>query len=89
MALGASAGAVQRLVLTEAGRLLAAGAVAGLALALPASRFLRSLLYGVRPTDPRIYAGAIVVLAAAGFLACWLPALRAARTDPAMALREE
>jgi ABC-type lipoprotein release transport system permease subunit len=48
-----------------------------------------SLLYGVRASDPRVYVVSVVVLVAAGAAACWLPAHRAAHTDPAVVLREE
>jgi len=88
-ALGATAESVLRLVLGEASRLLAAGVVLGVVLSLLSARFLRSLLYGVRPSDPRVYVITIIVLVAAGVLACWIPARRAANADPAVVLREE
>jgi len=58
-------------------------------LALAATRLLRSLLYGVSPTDPLIFVAAALLLALAALGASWIPALRAARTDPAGTLRVE
>ena len=57
--------------------------------ALAAMRLLRSLLYGVCERDTWAYGGAIAVAIVTTFLACWLPASRASRTEPAVALREE
>jgi predicted permease len=89
MAMGATTHRVLRLVLGEASLVLAAGVAAGLVLAMLSVRFVASLLYGVGATDPRVYLVSVVVLVAAGAVACWLPAHRAARTDPAVVLREE
>ena len=89
LALGASGGAVQRGVLRSGGAQLAAGIALGLALAAALSRLLAASLYQVRPWDPEVYAVAPAVLAAAGLLACWLPARRAARVDPLESLRAE
>lgn len=88
MALGASRGQVVRMVLGEGAWIGAAGAALGLAAALAATRVLRSLLYGVAPTDPVTYAAIVVVLGVAVLTANWLPARRASRIDPAAALRE-
>jgi ABC-type lipoprotein release transport system permease subunit len=63
--------------------------VAGLAGALGLMRTLSSLLYGVTPTDPAAFAVAPAILLAVAALACWLPARRAARLDPARALRQD
>jgi predicted permease len=87
MALGAEPRDLLRLVLAKAGRLAIAGAAIGLALAFAASRAIAGLLVGIAPTDPLTYiavllAGLPVVVGAAS-----LPALRAARTDPSLALR--
>ncbi len=89
LALGASGGEVQRGVLRDGGVQLAAGIALGLALAAALARLLAASLYQVRPWDPGVYVLAPAVLAAAGFLACWLPARRAARVDPLESLRAE
>jgi putative ABC transport system permease protein len=89
MSLGADAGRVRRMVLGEGGVLLAAGLVVGLTGALFAARLLRGLLFGVTPHDPTTLGAVAVVLTAVGVAACWLPAARAARVDPATALRAE
>jgi len=89
VALGASRAGVMRLVLGDAGRLLAAGLALGTALALAAARVASSLLYGLGPGDPLIFAAAIGLLASIGMLASALPALRAARLDPVRVLRED
>ena len=76
-------------VFREGASLLGAGLGAGLVLALAATRLLASQLHGVGPQDPvaHLVAGGVLSLAAA--LACWLPARRAARVDPMVALRME
>ncbi len=89
MSLGADASRVQRMVLGEGGVLLLAGVGVGLTGALLAARLLRGLLFGVTPYDPVTLAGVAVVLSAVGVAACWLPAMRAARVDPAVALRAD
>ena len=65
------------------------GLVAGIALALAATRLLRGLLYEVSPTDPATFAAVSAVLLLAATLAAWLPSRRAARIAPATALRGE
>ena len=89
MALGASAHQILGSVVGEGLRLTVAGLAIGFALSLLAARALRSVLFGVSPTDPATYTGVVVVLAAASLMACWLPARRASRVDPMQALREE
>jgi predicted permease len=89
MSLGADAWRVHRMVLGEGGALLVTGLVAGSIVALAASRLLRGLLFGVAPNDPATLAGVSLIIAAIGVAACWLPAARAARVDPAEALRAE
>jgi predicted permease len=89
MSLGADSARVQRMVLMEGGVLLGIGLVLGVGGALEASRLVRGLLFGVEPNDPVTLLGVAVLLAAVGGGACWLPALRAARIDPAVALRRQ
>ena len=89
MALGARASDVIRMVLREAMRLALIGVGIGLALALAAGRVMTNLLYGVTAADPLTLAGVIVALGAVSLLACWLPASRAAKADPMIALRGE
>jgi len=89
MAIGATPMSVVRHVLGFAARWTAAGVVAGAMGAAFAARWLRSLLFGVEPADPRAIAGAVAVLAAIGLAASALPARRAARIDPAETLRAE
>lgn len=89
MALGATATHVRQLVVREGLALAVAGVLAGLALALAATRTLRGLLYEIEPLDPVSLAGAAVVLVAGALAATWLPAWRATRVDPIDALRAE
>jgi len=89
IALGASRSDIHGAVLFEGLRLTAAGLAGGCALSLAAGLALRSMLYGVTPTDARTYAGVFLLLGAATLAACYLPARRAARIDPMRALREE
>jgi len=88
-ALGASTGAVLRLVVSRGLRLIAAGLVLGLLGAFLLSRFLGSLLYEISPTNWPTYAAVAFLFAGVGILAAWFPALRAARVNPVVALREE
>jgi predicted permease len=87
MSLGADSGRVQRMVLKEGGVLLALGLLLGVAGAFFATRLIRGLLFGVAPHDPVTLLGVAILMATVGVGACWLPALRAARIDPAVALR--
>jgi predicted permease len=89
MALGASPGLIVGLVLREGLRLTLTGLGVGLLLAFGLTRLLASQLYEVSATDPLIYAGVSVFLAVVGFLACWIPARRATKVDPLVALRAE
>jgi len=89
LALGASPAHVVRGVMREGLRLALAGSVAGVAVALGASRLLAAQLYAIRPHDPLSYAAAVVVLAGAAAAACWIPARRATAVSPMDALRAE
>jgi len=89
MALGAGRGAIARLILGELGLLVGVGAAAGAALAYAAGRSAAALLFHVRATDPLTLAGAIAVLSAIALLAGYLPARRATRIEPVIALRAE
>jgi ABC-type antimicrobial peptide transport system permease subunit len=89
MALGASAQRVVRLVLSEALLWVALGVVIGLGIALATTRWAESLLYGLKPNDPLTIGLAALVLLAVGAVAGYLPARRAARVDPLVALRHE
>jgi putative ABC transport system permease protein len=89
MALGARRGDVLGMVFGYAGALIAAGLAIGVAAALGTGRFLASQLFEVNPTDPATYAAVAGVLLATAMLACAIPALRAMRVDPLVALRNE
>ena len=89
MALGARTPDVLRLVLAEGMSLVALGLALGLLAALAATRAVEGALYGVSATDPLTFAGVTLLLACAALLACLLPARRAARVDPMVALRYE
>ena len=89
MALGARASDVARLVLREGMAPVALGGLAGLIAAALAARALRTMLFGVTPLDPVSFAAAPALLAAVALLACYLPARRATRVDPLVALRDE
>ncbi len=89
VAIGAQRGEVARLVLGEGARHAGLGVLLGLAGALALTRLMTSLLYGVRPTDPLTFAGVAILLAAVALAACYIPARRAMRVDPIVALRHE
>jgi ABC-type antimicrobial peptide transport system permease subunit len=89
VALGAQRGDVLWLIMRETLLLLAAGAVVGVPAALAAARLVKSLLFGLAPGDPLTIGCAVLVLFSAGALAGFLPARRAARVEPTLALRSE
>jgi putative ABC transport system permease protein len=89
MALGAEAGRVARSVMAQGLQAGGLGVGAGLLGALVLGRAVASLLFGVRPADPLVLAGSAALLLAVAGLAAWLPARRAARVDPMVALRSE
>lgn len=89
MALGAQASNVLGLVLGQGMRMVLAGAALGLAGALALTRLMRRMLFGVEPTDLTTFAAVCALLLAVALLACAVPAMRAARVDPLVALREE
>jgi ABC-type antimicrobial peptide transport system permease subunit len=88
VALGARAGDVVRLVLGGAARLVAIGVALGLVLALATSRVITTMLFGITPMDTQAYAGVLLVAVPLVILAAIVPAIRAARVDPMIALRE-
>jgi ABC-type antimicrobial peptide transport system permease subunit len=89
MALGANRGDVVALVLRQGMKLAGIGIVVGIAGALGLTRVLTKLLYEVKPNDPLTFAGVSLVLLCVAVLASWLPARRAGKVDPMVALRTE
>ncbi len=89
MALGADASGVRRMVVSDGVKVAAIGVIVGLALALPSTRALASLLYGVEATDPMVFALVALTLTLVALAASYLPARRATRVDPMVALRPE
>ena len=89
MALGADARSVMGLLLRQGGLQLATGLAIGLVLAAMLGQGLTALLFGVRPIDPIVMTAVVVTLGAAGLVACLIPARRATRVDPIVALRYE
>ena len=89
MALGAQRESILAMVVGGGMAIIGAGLAVGLASALLLTRLLTSLLFGVRPYDPLTYAIVVPVLAIVAFVACYLPARRAARIEPMVALRYE
>ena len=89
LALGAPAGAVRRLIARQGMRLCLLGLALGLPLAFATALALGKLLYGVKSADPLVFGGVIVLLGGSSLLASYLPARRALKVDPMVALREQ
>lgn len=89
MALGARPGAIHAMVVRDGMRLALAGLVLGAAAAVIVSRLAQNLLFDVSPTDPLAFAVTVIGVLGVAFLACYLPARRAARVDPLIAMRAE
>jgi putative ABC transport system permease protein len=87
IALGADAARVRRMVIGDGLRLVAVAVVVGLALSIGAGRFLRNQLFGIPATDTLTFVAVTVVLGGVALLACYIPARRASRVDPLVALR--
>ena len=89
IALGAGKTSIFRLVVGQAMAIVAISVVVGVAGAFAATRLLNSLLFGVGASDPITFAGIVLLVSAVGFIAAWVPARRATRVDPIVALRAE
>jgi putative ABC transport system permease protein len=89
MAMGANAGSVVRLILGEGLIHAGAGLAVGLTAAIAGTRLLKAVLFDVKPNDPAVYLGVVVLLGMVATVACYIPALRASRVDPMRALRQE
>ena len=89
IALGAGKSSIFRLIVGQAMTLVGISLVLGLAGAFAATRLLNSLLFGVGASDPGTFVGIVLLVSAVAFIAAWLPARRATRVDPIIALRAE
>ncbi len=89
MALGASRRNVGNMILAEGATLMLIGMVVGVSAALALTRMMTSLLYGVKPWDPIAFGAVVILLGLVALLACYVPARRAMRVDPMVALRHE
>jgi len=89
IALGAERRDVLVMILREASSLAALGAAIGVVAAAALSRYIRAMLFGITPADPGTIAGAVAVMMLVALLAGWLPARKASRLDPMIALRHE
>jgi ABC-type antimicrobial peptide transport system permease subunit len=87
MALGATAGAVRRMVVAHGSKVVVAGVVVGIGAAIGATRLLNTLLFGVRALEPLPILAVSVVMLGIGMLASYLPARRASNLDPIESLR--
>ena len=89
LALGAETGQVRRMVIGQGMRLAVAGVVIGIGAAWGLSQVIKTFLFGVKERDPMVFAGVAVLLTVVSLIAVWLPARRATRIDPVVALRYE
>jgi putative ABC transport system permease protein len=89
MALGASRGSVGNMILAEGASLMLIGMVVGVSAALALTRLMTSLLYGVKPWDPIAFGAVVILLGSVAVIAAYVPARRAMRVDPMVALRHE
>jgi putative ABC transport system permease protein len=89
IALGAQTGDVLKMVLRQGLKLTTLGLAIGLAAAYALTRYMQSLLFGVKATDPSTFAAIALLLIAVALMACWIPAKRATKVDPMVALRCE
>ena len=89
IALGATSGDVVSMLVGSGAKMAASGLACGLGIALAAGRLIESMLYGIRLRDPLVIGGAVLLLGGAALVAALIPALRASRVDPVLALREE
>jgi ABC-type antimicrobial peptide transport system permease subunit len=89
LALGAEPSGITRQIVMQGGAVSLIGIAIGLAGAFAGSRLIASVLYGVDPRDPMVFAMMAVTLQVVALAACWIPARRAARLDPTIALRAE
>jgi ABC-type antimicrobial peptide transport system permease subunit len=89
LALGAEPRSVAAMILKQGSAVALIGAAIGVIAALAGTRLIASLLYGITPRDPSVFAGTTLLLLIVSALACWLPARRAARLSPLEALRAD
>jgi putative ABC transport system permease protein len=89
LAIGATPRDILKMVLRQGFGIVGLGVVIGLAAAFAGTRLLADLFYGITPSDPITYASVATLLLAVALLACWLPARRATRVSPLVALRFE
>jgi putative ABC transport system permease protein len=89
IALGAQPRDIVRDVLGQGGKMALAGVALGLVASFALTRLMASMLFGVSVSDPLTYGAVVVILLAVAVLACWIPAVRAMRVDPMVALRYE
>jgi predicted permease len=89
MTLGAKRGQVVGMIIRQGSLMASSGLIAGILASFGLTRFMASILYDVEPTDPATFAVTATAVTATALLACWLPALKAARVDPNVALRYE